>query len=266
MFSAIKSFEKPAHNVVFLNVSSLLVYGPCSGCRCCTQTVLTLFLYIGHQSKSEMYFSRHSFLKHTLFCQKYSLTHPNDWNQVFQSRPWPQVYKSTWACRRFLQTVERMGHPQWIPPWYSDRMPPVQQVQLGNFLTPKYSTVNYQCCYDKVEANGMPRGMPHKMTKWGQRMLRCIMCRGRQLSAEPIALGFHGRAAASKPYINKCNAKRGDLFSGVTTRASPSGNLMDESGFGGCQQYLSDCTVSSVKFGGGGLWCGAVLQGLGLDP
>ena len=101
-----------------------------------------------------------------------------------------------------------MGHPQWIPPWYCDRMPPVQQVQLGNFLTPKYSTVNYQCCYDKVEANGMPHGMPHKMTKWGQRMLRCIMCRGHQLSAEPIALGFHGRAAASKPYINKCNAKR----------------------------------------------------------
>ncbi|KAL0201375.1 hypothetical protein M9458_004562, partial [Cirrhinus mrigala] len=44
-------------------------------------------------------------------------------------------------------------------------------------------------------------------------------------------MGFHGRAAASKPYITKCNAKRqmhsGDAFSGVTNRASPSGNLMD---------------------------------------
>ena len=73
-------------------------------------------------------------------------------------------------------------------------------------------------------------GMPHKMTEQGQRMLRHIVRRGRQLSAESIAtdlqtscglqissrtvcrelhgMGFHGRAAASKPNINKCNAKR----------------------------------------------------------
>ncbi|TMZ26485.1 hypothetical protein EMF65_33690 [Klebsiella pneumoniae] len=61
-------------------------------------------------------------------------------------------------------------------------------------------------------------------------MLRCTVRRSRQLSAESIAtdlqtscglqissrtvrrelhgMGFHGRAAASKPYITKCNAKR----------------------------------------------------------
>ena len=31
--------------------------------------------------------------KHTLCCQKYLLTHPNDQNQVFQYHPWTQVYK-----------------------------------------------------------------------------------------------------------------------------------------------------------------------------
>ncbi|CAI9609149.1 unnamed protein product, partial [Staurois parvus] len=67
------------------------------------------------------------------------------------------------------------------------------------------------------------------MTEWGQRMLKCIVCRSRKLSAESIAkdfqtlcgvqistktvqielhgMGSHGRAAASKPYITKCNAK-----------------------------------------------------------
>ncbi|CAI9545675.1 unnamed protein product, partial [Staurois parvus] len=60
-------------------------------------------------------------------------------------------------------------------------------------------------------------------------MLKCTVRRSHQLSAEPIAkdlqtwcdlqistttvcrdlhgMGFHGRAAASKPYITKCNAK-----------------------------------------------------------
>ncbi|CAI9560743.1 unnamed protein product, partial [Staurois parvus] len=68
------------------------------------------------------------------------------------------------------------------------------------------------------------------MTGRGQRMLRCTMRRSHQLSAESIAkdlqtwcglqistttvcrelhgMGFHGRAAASKPYITKYNAKR----------------------------------------------------------
>ncbi|CAI9546344.1 unnamed protein product [Staurois parvus] len=60
-------------------------------------------------------------------------------------------------------------------------------------------------------------------------MLKCTVCRSRQLSTESIGkdlqtswglqistkvrselhgMGFHGRAAASKLYITKCNAKR----------------------------------------------------------
>ncbi|CAI9576519.1 unnamed protein product, partial [Staurois parvus] len=68
------------------------------------------------------------------------------------------------------------------------------------------------------------------MKERGQRMLKCTVRRSHQLSAESIAkelqtlcglqistttvrrelhgMGFHGRAAASKPYITKCNARR----------------------------------------------------------
>ncbi|CAI9571619.1 unnamed protein product [Staurois parvus] len=72
-------------------------------------------------------------------------------------------------------------------------------------------------------------GRPRKMTEWGQHMLERTVCRSHQLPAESIAkdlqtfcdlqistttvrrelhgMGFHGRAAASKPYITKYSAK-----------------------------------------------------------
>ncbi|CAI9553430.1 unnamed protein product [Staurois parvus] len=74
-----------------------------------------------------------------------------------------------------------------------------------------------------------PSGRSRKMTERGQHMVKCTVCISRQVSAESIAkdlqtscglqistttvgrdlhgMGFHGRAAASKPYITKCNAK-----------------------------------------------------------
>ncbi|CAI9613723.1 unnamed protein product, partial [Staurois parvus] len=72
-----------------------------------------------------------------------------------------------------------------------------------------------------------PSGRPRKMTERGQRMLKRTVLRSRQLSSESIAKdlqnscylqistttvqrelhGLHGRAAASNPYITKCNAK-----------------------------------------------------------
>ncbi|CAI9569154.1 unnamed protein product, partial [Staurois parvus] len=67
------------------------------------------------------------------------------------------------------------------------------------------------------------------MTERGQRMLKRTVRQSRQLSAESVAkdlqtscglqistatahrelhgMGFRGRAAVSKPYITKCNAK-----------------------------------------------------------
>ncbi|CAI9563869.1 unnamed protein product, partial [Staurois parvus] len=56
------------------------------------------------------------------------------------------------------------------------------------------------------------------MTEWGKSMPKRTVHRSRQLSAESIVklhvafrelhgMGFHGRAATSKPYITTCNAK-----------------------------------------------------------
>ncbi|CAI9546352.1 unnamed protein product [Staurois parvus] len=73
-------------------------------------------------------------------------------------------------------------------------------------------------------------GRPRKMTERGQCMLKLTVCTSHQLSAESIAkdlqtscslqisttvcrelhgMGFHGRAAASKPYITKCKQRAG---------------------------------------------------------
>ncbi|CAI9548383.1 unnamed protein product [Staurois parvus] len=84
-----------------------------------------------------------------------------------------------------------------------------------------------------------PSGRPPKMTERGQCMLKHRECRSRQLSAESVAIdlqdscglhisttvhrelhgmGFHGREAASKSYITKCNAIVG--YSGVKHAAT----------------------------------------------
>ncbi|CAI9570650.1 unnamed protein product, partial [Staurois parvus] len=99
-------------------------------------------------------------------------------------------------------------------------------------------------------------GRPRKMTERGQCMLKHTVCRSHQLSAESIAndlqtllglqisttvcrelhgMGFHGRAAASKPYITKCNAKRWMQWYKTLHHWT-------------LQQWLPDCIVPSVKF------------------
>ncbi|CAI9596426.1 unnamed protein product, partial [Staurois parvus] len=91
-------------------------------------------------------------------------------------------------------------------------------------------------------------GMLHKMTERGQSILKC------QLSAESIAkdlqtlcglqistttvcrelhgMGFHGQAAASKPYITKWNVKHRMQWCKVRHHWT-------------LEQYLSDCIVPS---------------------
>ena len=55
-----------------------------------------------------------SYTTHTLYFQKYSLTHPNNWNPMFQSLPWPQVYKTKHQGMQTVSTniCERMGRSQ----------------------------------------------------------------------------------------------------------------------------------------------------------
>lgn len=89
-------------------------------------------------------------------------------------------------------------------------------------------------------------------------------------------MGFHGWAAASKPYITNCNVKhaaaglwnRGDVFSGVMTHASLPGNPMYEFSVWRYprNRYLPDCIVPSIKFGGERVTVWGCFQGLGLAP
>ncbi|CAI9601092.1 unnamed protein product, partial [Staurois parvus] len=94
------------------------------------------------------------------------------------------------------------------------------------------------------------------MTEQGQRMLKSTLRRSRQLSTESIpkdlqtlcglqisttvrrelhGMGFHGRAAASKPCITKCNAKRRMQWCKAHRHLT-------------LEQYLPDCIVPTVKF------------------
>ncbi|CAI9600383.1 unnamed protein product, partial [Staurois parvus] len=51
---------------------------------------------------------------YTLYCQKYRDSPPNHWIQVFQSPPWPQVYKIKHLGMQTASTniYERMGRSQ----------------------------------------------------------------------------------------------------------------------------------------------------------
>ncbi len=157
----------------------------------------------------------------------------------------------------------------------------------------------------EMTATQSQSGRPCKMTERGQRMLRHIVGRGRQLSAESIAtdlqslcglqissstvrrelhgMGFHGRAVASKPYITKCNAKRWMPWCKArrhwTLEQGRRILWSDESLFSIWQSdgrvwvwwlpgelYLSDCIVPTVKFGGGGIVVWFFFQELGLAP
>ncbi|CAI9571015.1 unnamed protein product, partial [Staurois parvus] len=98
-------------------------------------------------------------------------------------------------------------------------------------------------------------GRPHNLTEQSQCMLKCIVCRSRQLSAKTIAKelhgsGFHGRAAVSKTYITKCNAKHWMQWCTEchywTLEQWRCVLWSDESHFS--KGYLPHCIVPSVKF------------------
>ncbi|CAI9608649.1 unnamed protein product, partial [Staurois parvus] len=176
----------------------------------------------------------------TLYCHKYWPRPPNHVIQVFQSPPWTQVYtvKPLGMQTASTNIDERMGRSQELS---DSKRGPVIGGHLGNksirdiswLLNIPRSTVSGIITKWKqlgTTATQPPSGRPRHMTGRGQRMLKRTVRRSRQLSAESIAkdlqtwcglqmspttvrrelhgMGFHGRAAASKPSITKCNAKR----------------------------------------------------------
>ena len=170
----------------------------------------------------------------TLCCQKYSLTHPNNSIQVFL--PWPQVYESKHPSMQTASTniCERMARSQELSEFQRGTM-------IGCHLSNKSSREIYsQLSIPQSAVSGIitkwkrlgttatqPRsGRARKMTERRQRMLRRINGRGRQLSAESIATDLQtscGLQSSSRTVRRELHGMRFH------------GNLMEESGFGGCQ-------------------------------
>ena len=141
------------------------------------------------------------------------------------------VYKSTNIC-------ERMGRSQELSEFQRGTVVGCHPCnkssrEISSLLNIPQSTVSGIITKWKqlgTTATQSRSSRPRKMAERGQRMLRRIVRRGHQLSAESIAtdlqtscglqisartvrrelhgIGFHGQAAASKPYVTKCNAKR----------------------------------------------------------
>ncbi|CAI9610404.1 unnamed protein product, partial [Staurois parvus] len=163
----------------------------------------------------------------TLYCQKYWDTPPNHRIQVFQSPPWPQVYKIKSLGMQTASTniCERMGRSQELS---DSKRGTVIGCHLCNksiydiswLLNIPRSTVSGIITKWKqlgTAATQPPSVRPRKMTERGQHMMKRSVRRSHQLSAESIAkdlqtscglqlsttvrralhgMGFHGRAAA----------------------------------------------------------------------
>ncbi|CAI9534424.1 unnamed protein product, partial [Staurois parvus] len=196
--------------------------------------------------------------------KKYWATPSNLWIQVFQSPPWPQA-PSYADCfyKHFLKewVALRSSVNSSVGPVIGCHLCNKSICDISLLINISWSTVSGIVVTKWKQlgtaATQLRSGRPCKMTERGQRMLMRTVHRSRQLSAESTAkdlqtscglqisttmvhrelhgMGFHFRAAVSKPYITKCNAKR--RMQWCKTRRHWT-----------LERYLPDCIVPSVKF------------------
>jgi len=115
----------------------------------------------------------------TLYYQKYTLTHPNNSIQVFQSLPWPQVYKSKHLGIQTASTniCERMGRSQELSKLHPgtvigcNKSSHVISAQL-NIPQSTVSGIITKWNQLGMTATQPQSGRPLKMTEWSQQMLR----------------------------------------------------------------------------------------------
>lgn len=98
-------------------------------------------------------------------------------------------------------------------------MPPVQEIRSWHFLISKYpsqlSSVTWKCL--GTTATQLRSSRPHKLMEWGQWMLRCIVQRDCQLSAESITTDLHTSCGLQISSRTACKVLYGMGFEGRRT-------------------------------------------------
>ena len=136
-------------------------------------------------------FSAHSPLTEKYWWLPHGHSYPTNWNQVFQSLPWPLVYKGKHLG---MQTVSTNICLEWVTLRSSVNSSVVgchlynqSSHEISLILNIPQSTVSgiiTKWGRLGTTATQPQSGRPCKMTEWGQRMLRRIVHRGCQLSVK----------------------------------------------------------------------------------
>ncbi|CAI9623406.1 unnamed protein product, partial [Staurois parvus] len=129
---------------------------------------------------------------HTLCCQKYWDTPPNHWIQVFQSHPWPQVYKTKHLGMQTASTniSVRVSCSQELSEFkcctvigcHLCNKSICEILLLLNISRSTVSSIITKWKQLGTTATQPLSGRPRKMTEGGQRMLNRTVRRSRQLS------------------------------------------------------------------------------------
>lgn len=158
----------------------------------------------------------------------------------------------TWACKRLWKNG--LSRAQEVSVWNCDRM----YNTSWHLLTLKQLTLRCIIRMWQWQQLGYEK-FGHVNWRIGFRFRAQEQCAESFMKGVSMAEQLHpGRTSPSSMQSVRWSGEMyaatglwrpGEAFSGVTNHVS--GNLMDESGFGGCQElYTSDPVVPSVKFGG----------------